>query len=223
MKKRFFGFAILFIILLLGGGCMFNRQPSMREAAQLHLEERYGGRFEFLMPWGAGPLSRDTTPMLFTRYSETEDVLIVGRRTDDGFEFRDNYLAVKFRDEMTALIRDIANEVFGESIVIYNAELQTLSPDLPGNATFEEYSRDRWSNIFARIVLTDELFDESLVDKFAEKFQETGIIAWISFWLIDEDLFKSVDPLQRPIPISLFDTHHTVNIRINDTVIPEEE
>jgi len=222
MVKRFFSVAVLFMILLLAGGCMLNRPPSMREAAQLHLEERYGGRFEFLMPFGTGQLGATTTPMLFTRYAETEDVLVVGRRTDDGFEFQDNYLAVKFRDEMTALIRGIANEVFGESIVIYNAELQTLSPDLPGNATFEEYSRDRWSNIVARIALTDELFDEALVDKFAEKFEKTGITARISFWLIDEDLFRSIDPLQRPIPISHSDINHDVSIRINRRIAEEE-
>jgi len=223
MKKRFFGFTILFAILLLGGGCMLNRPPSMREAAQLHLEERYGGRFEFLMPFGVGHLGGALTPMLFTRYSETEDVLVVGRRTDDGFVFEDNYLAVKFRDEMTALIRDIANEVFGQTIVIYNVANQALSPDLPGNATFEEYSRDRRSNIVARIVLTDELFDESLMDKFVEKFQETGIRADIRFWLIDEDLFRSIDPFQRPIPVSYFNTRDVVSMSIDSTGITREE
>lgn len=202
---------------------MFNRAPSMREAAQLYLEERYGGSFEFVMPLGAGQSSGSTTPMLFTRYSETEEVLIVGHRTDNGFVFEDNYLAVKFRDEMAALIRGIANDVFGESIVMYSVATQTLSPYLPGNATFQEYSRDKWSNIFARIALTEELFEEWLMLKFAKRFQGTGIIALIDFWLIDEDLFRFVNPLRRPIPISHFDVRDVASMSIDSTGITRQD
>ena len=198
---------------------MFNQAPSMREAAQLHLEERYGGRFEFIMPWGVGYFDRGITQMMFARESEINNVLVVGRRTDDGFAFDDNYLAIKFREEMFEFIRRIATDVFGEAIVLYSVSNHTLSPDLPANVSFEEYSTDPMSNIFANIVLTEQLISEPLINVFSQKFQKTGIFSMFNFLIINEEWFNSVDPLDINTPIAFVDTHHFATARINNTEI----
>ena len=146
----------------------------------------------------------------------------MGHRQEDGsIVFRDNYLAVRFRHEMAAFISDAANAVFGETIIFYRVSaISTLSPDLPANATFEEYSTDAESRIFADIVLREEQFEGILAEEFALKFQNAGIISIFNIYVVSDDVFRtSADISLINPPIDPIEARQVARVNSNPTEI----
>ena len=186
---------IVCTILLIVSGCMFFRTGNKRELAQNHLEQRYGGTFEFFSPFGVSYANPGVTEMLFRRESTIENILVQVRRLDDGtFEFRDNYFAVKFRQETENFIRSVASRVFNSEdiIVFYEVAKFTLSPNLSVNASFKEYITDSYSLFSATIVIPSEVYNEELSERLVIYFEEANVHGYIRLIAVNEDIFSLI-------------------------------
>jgi hypothetical protein len=194
--------AVLFAVLLGVTGCMsiFSRrddvgsgnaqqqQVGVIDAGLAHMEERYGLPFEFSSRVDGTPFGNaNVRRFLVTTPSLPDEIFVEAIATESGREFRDNFLAVKFRQDMYEKIKSVANGVFTETIVFYNVSRRALSPELPVDSTFEEYSTDLRSGIIATVVVSENLFYEPLVATFAERFLDTNISATFRFVVLDEE------------------------------------
>lgn len=177
--------AILFIIVLLGGCGLMSREPSFREAALNHLEQRYGGSFEFYRDTGSSFNHPGERRMLFRRPSSDEDIFVSARRGDDGFEISDNYVAVKYREDTINFVKSIADEIFGSSAVFYTVPNRSFSQELTAESTFEEYIVK--SPFSAFVTVSAENFDEQSVKVFATRFQEENVRATFNLMVLSAD------------------------------------
>jgi hypothetical protein len=193
MKKQILLLTFLFG-LFLTGGCvnMSNGEQSVRDAALSHLEQKYGGSFEFVSPFGASHVSPGVTEMLFKRQSSTDNILVSVNRENNDLEIRDNYLAVIYRQETTDFIKSIADELFVASVVFYEVTMFTLSPELTAESTFEEYITHIDSSIDAVVAVSSEGFNEQMVEAFAKRFQEKNIRATFNFVAIGSELLATI-------------------------------
>jgi hypothetical protein len=194
--------AILLAALLPGGyGCMQNNPvqnesaQNINDAALAYMEQRYGEKFEYVAPTGASYAQNGAIRMFVSCASLPGDIFVEVLKTDKDFQFADNYLAVKYKQQVSEAIQVAALDVFGDAFVIYEVLPQAVSPILPADSSFEEYCADPESGISARIYLPSTGFEDSLPDTFADKFQKTGIGASITLVAVDDSVFSSLSSL----------------------------
>jgi hypothetical protein len=158
--KRIIIPAVLFAALLLGGsGCMRkNPTQNINAVALAYMEQRYGEKFEYVAPWGN---SMSGTHELFVKCeSLPEQKILVQienyKKTDK--VFRDNYLAVEYREDTVAFFKNCVEQIFGEAKVFYDVATVGLSSELSANATFDEYFVDSSGFISIYIVVKASSF-----------------------------------------------------------------
>lgn len=138
---------ILVAAFLLGGaGCMNNNSlqnnRQINDVALAYMEQKYGEKFEYAAPWGD---SMSGIREFLARCDSLQDqdilVQIENYRQDDKI-FRDNYLAVKYRESTIAFFRDCAEKIFGEATIFYEVSKDGLSTDLLATATLDDFLAD---------------------------------------------------------------------------------
>ena len=172
-----------------------EKKQSLIDEALNYLEQKYNETFEYISIWGADYSNTSGTRLLTQCGSFPDAILVNCVKDEDDFIFSDNYLAVRYKQEMTEFIQSTTDVVFGRSVVFYEVLKQPLSPDLPADSSFEVYSKDEMSGIFATVVVPNETFDESLVQVLAEKICEFGISAQLSFVSLDGGMLESLDSM----------------------------
>ena len=115
---------------------------NINDVALAYMEQKYGERFEYVAPWGNSMSgTREFLAKCDSLPRQEVLVQIENYRNEDKI-FRDNYLAVKYREDTIDFILNCANQVFGETTVFYDVAKMALSPELPVNATFDDYFAD---------------------------------------------------------------------------------
>ncbi|MDE5590689.1 MAG: hypothetical protein K2J60_16375 [Acetatifactor sp.] len=142
--KHIFTVMILFVVLSLGGTGCTQKEPrqNSNDAALQYMEQKYGEKFEYVAPWGDSMTGNHE--LLVSCESLTgKDILVkISNYKSENRVFQDNYLAVKYCEETVGFLSQCANEVFGDSKIDYNVAKHALSPELPADASFEEYFAD---------------------------------------------------------------------------------
>lgn len=198
--KRILLLAILITTIVIGGtGCTFDNEPeqSVNELALEYLEEKYGEKFEYCAP--AGSSYTGTRTFLATCESFGDYRVLVqieNFRDRENMVIRDNYIAVKYADKVGEFFSQIADEEFGSSKVFYHSTGRTLPPELPNNASLEEYFSCREGVVAGLIALPESAYknDEQLsllADKISDtfSFDELSVLIMV----VDNDTFKSAD------------------------------
>ena len=198
--KRILLLAILFSTFLIGGtGCMLDNKPKqdVNDLALEYLEQKYGEKFEYAAP--AGMSYTGTRTFLATCESFGDRrilVQITNFRDEENREILDNYITVKYEEEVRKFFKSAADDIFGSSKVFYDASGRVLSPDLPSDASLEEYYNCREGMINAVIALNESDYKDSeqirlLSDKISNNFlcDELSILILV----VDNDAFKSAD------------------------------
>jgi len=182
----------IFLTLILGGsGCM-EKQQDFKTIALNYMEEKYGETFSYVSPWGSSSEQHGTKKIMVQCGSLPGDILVQGIPDGDGYIFSDNYLAVKYRQEMSNAIQSVADGVFDASRVFYEVQTQTLSADLPADASFDAYSRDAQTRAFAAVAVPESAFDQSLLERFAGDLHDTGIRATIRFLSLGDAEYEAL-------------------------------
>lgn len=183
------------LLLILLGGCvnMGKTKQSASAAAREYLEQRYGGTFTYSEPWGSFYTNGGTARMLFTSSELNADIYVEAQQKEGEYTFQDNYLAVKYQQQMADAIQAVADDCFGSAKVFYELLIQPVSPELGPDASFQEYSADVSSGAAGTVVVSAEGFDESQADLFADELSKAGLGAFLRFAAVDETQYEGID------------------------------
>lgn len=155
--KRILLLAFLISAILIGGtGCMFDNESKqdVNELALEYMEQKYGEKFEYYAPAGMSYTgTRNFLAKCETFGDKSVHVQIDDFRTENR-KFRDDYIALKYADQLFDYIEQTAKKQFDEAKVVSCwGTGNALSPDLPADATFEEYMLDPEGRLVANIVV----------------------------------------------------------------------
>ena len=149
LLKKLGGLSLAVIILLGVSGCMEINNNSqdgniqnINDAAIKYMENKYGEKFEYSEPYGNSMTG--TRELLVTCASlPNQKILVqVENYKQSNKIYRDNLIAIKFRQQTVDFIQDCADKQFGEAKVFYDVARDGLSPNLSANASFNEYLSD---------------------------------------------------------------------------------
>ena len=145
------------------------------------MEQKYGQEFVYSGPWGTSYAESTTKKMLVTPDAGNREVqiLVEATETEHGLQFRDNYLALLYEDEMQQTLEQDAEEVFGTATVFYEAATIVLSADLPADASFTQYSQ-------AVPVSQD---GPGRADDLEKELQKSGIHGLIRLVVLDQEQY----------------------------------
>lgn len=178
--------SILLVSMLTLSGCSWKKNSdgsytlgiSGSDANALaldYLEQKYGEKFEYAYPYGSS-FGSNTHELLAKCESLPGNLVFVqikNFRCEDKV-FGDNYLAVKYHDEIIEFFQDCANNVFGEANIYYDTPNTTLPSELSANTTFDEFITDvgvsqRFTVEIRKNKFTSEEQVEQLADVVSEK------------------------------------------------------
>jgi hypothetical protein len=166
MVKKLITLVIITALTLGGVGCMNSEISqsgmSRSELAIAHLEEKYGVEFEYVSPWGSTYAQGGVTKMVVVSESlPGEEIMVSVIPEGDGYIVRDNYLAVKYKEETRLFLLEKAEEIFGEAKVFYELSNSTNCETLSATLTFEEFiaSSDITVALRGYIIINEENFD----------------------------------------------------------------
>lgn len=163
MKHILLSAILIAAIMIEGTSCdIFYNEPkqNVNELALEYMEQKYGEKFEYKAPAGSSYTGNRTFLATCESFGDqTVVVQVVNYKTEER-QFRDNYLEIKYADQLYDYLSQIVNNQFGEFKLYYGTVGRPLSPDLPANATFEEYIMDPSGTINAYIVVKKSDFKD---------------------------------------------------------------
>jgi hypothetical protein len=193
--------AILFAVLLLGGyGCMQNdpvrNEPArnINDAALSYMEQKYGEEFEYAAPWGNSMSGTHELIVSCASLPGQEIVVQIENYKRDDKVFRDNYLAVKYRQQTADFVNDCAVEVFGRATIFYEAANDGLSSSLPADASFDEFLADTRVPLGVMIeVKASDLSSREQAEKVAKLIAERSAGFYLTLVAVDDDVYGALD------------------------------
>jgi hypothetical protein len=190
--------ALYLVVTILTGmsGCMIknNNSKGLNELAVEYMEQKYGEKFEsFARPGGSLNNNHDLYVRCESLPNQNISVQVENYRYEDKV-FRDNYLAVKYYDDTLGFLNGCAKQVFGEAIVFYDIDPQTLSPELSADATFEEYLADTRVplNILLEVKMSSFVSEDQVV-QLANLVSVNGTEYSLSVVFVDDDKYGIYD------------------------------
>ena len=200
-KKIFFAVILLTAVIVGGTGCMRTKQiitnepkSNANELALAYMEEKYGESFTFLAPWGNS--MSGNREILVTCESLPEEQILVqveNYKTDEAI-YRDNYLAVKYQDEVIDFFKTTAAEFFGDINVFYTPSKQCVSADLPEDAAFTAFYADASTIIPVMLEISASRFsDASAIESYLNTISDTQGEISVSFVIVEDEVFGSLD------------------------------
>ena len=163
-------------------------------ASLTYLENKYGEKFEYAYPWG---MSYTGTHRFLTTCGSLPDQYVLVQAdnfTQEDRVFSDNYLAEKYYSESIGFFHECALNVFSEAIIYYDVAKEGLSPDLPANASFEEFIAD--TRVFLVIMMevkgSDFISEEQGV-KVAELIDAAGPDFYLTIVGVSDDEYSTFD------------------------------
>jgi len=171
-----------------------EKQQNVNDAALAYMEQKYGEKFEYVGSWGVSYANRGMQQHLVKSEVFPDDILVDSIKSENGYAFKDNYLAVKYKQQMTETIKSSADDAFDDTKVFYRVPTHTLS--LPTDTSFEQYSTDDDTAVSVAIAVPFSRFDKPLLGNFIKIFCEKDIGITISFVALEEDVYYSLSDTQ---------------------------
>ena len=196
MRKKLIIIFTLSLILLCG--CSDKQKLSV-DACLRYMEDKYGMKFAFVEPYDNFQPTASSLQIYARTDAYPSKVLVVEERVDDEFLFHDNFVAIKYEQEVQAILNGIADEVFDECRVIYDANgYDGFLPDRFGaDTTLDEYITERKSNISVTILVPPEhgtYNKDSEIMAVYDKCCRSGLICAIEvYYANDRSLYETIN------------------------------
>ena len=157
-----------------------NKRQNINVLALEYMEQKYGETFEYSGPFGDSMSGTHDLLVKCASFPDQNILVEIENYKCDNKLFLDNYLAVKYREDTIDFLLNCANQVFGEATIFYNVDYQALSPELPVDATFNEFLADTRVplKIDVEVKATDFVSKEQ-----AEQTSELMSVKGTRFWL----------------------------------------
>lgn len=149
-------------VLSLGKTAFAQKEPrqNSNDSALEYMEQKYGEKFEYVAPWGDSMTGNHELIVSCESLAGKDIIVKISNYRSENRVYQDNYVAVKYCEEFVEFLSQCANEVFGDSKVDYRVAKRALSPELPADASFEEYLADEKGSISACIAVKASSFTE---------------------------------------------------------------
>ncbi len=147
-------------VLSLGKTVFAQKEPrqNVNDSALEYMEQKYGEKFEYVAPWGDSMTGNHELIVSCESLAGKKIIVKVSNYRSEDRVYQDNYVAVKYCEEFVEFLSQCANEVFGDSKIDYRVAKRALSPELPADASFEEYLADESGFISACIAVKASSF-----------------------------------------------------------------
>lgn len=188
--------ALLLIVCVMIGvsGCMGKKD--VNEAALEQMERRYGEKFTYEGPYGNS--MGGTRQFMASCESLDGLVLVEAENFRKGpVTYRDNYLAVQYREETEEFFRACAGEEFGEVKVSYAVRRIALSGDLAADASFEQYLAEGGVPLSVYIGVKESAYSsEEQIRRMAERIGASGAEFYMSLLVLEDGAFAALEALE---------------------------
>lgn len=140
---------------------MFDNKPkqNVNELALEYLEQKYGEKFEYKAPRG---MSYTGSCAISASCQSLGDELVYVRidnyNDDDKRVFHDNYIAVKYHNEISLFFENCGKSVFSSVRVFYDTSEYPFSSDLQANASVEQLLNIKEAQFVVRLAVKESEF-----------------------------------------------------------------
>lgn len=168
--------------------------PSVTEQALVYMEEKYGEVFTFAAPWGDS--TRGTREILVTCESIPGQRILVqveNFREEDKI-FRDNYLAVKYREQTVEFFRSCAGDFYTDVNIHYDVRPDGQSGELSAQASFEEVMADSRTDLVVLMELrAGEFTGPEHLEEIAARIGKLCRKVSLSVIVVEDGVFGTLD------------------------------
>lgn len=159
------------------------------------MEQKYGIKFEYRYPFGDS-LS-GTKNFLVTAEGYREDELvavhIVNFKSDDRI-VKDNFLTVKYHDDIVNYLTETAKNIFGDVKVNYWTNRVAVSEDVPADASFEEWLRGAKAVISFQVAVCESGYQgRNQIEELAKVWADSGLYFGAHVAVADADSYAAMD------------------------------
>ncbi len=170
-------------------------EPSAAQLALTYMEQKYGEPFTYVSPWGN---TLTGTYQCIASCASLPDAQVVVQvenvRTPEQRVFCDNFPAVKYGRQTVDFLQSCADETFGRARVHYEVAAEALSPDLPGDVSFEDYLADTRVPLVVMVeVSAGDFAGRDQAQQLAEKIAAAGPHFFLTVAVVPDDTYGSYD------------------------------
>ena len=186
---------------------MEKNSKNINDLAIEYMEQKYAEKFEYSKPYGNSMAG--TREFFITCASlQNQQILVqIENCFKDNKIFRDNYSAVKYKNECIEFLQKCAADIFGNATIFYEVANNGLSSELPANATFNEFLADTRVPLIVMIEVSESSFtNEEQVSKVGELIAVNGTDFILSVVVVEDDKYGSFnhETLNNQISLNLF-------------------
>jgi hypothetical protein len=201
MTKKVMIAAIFLAAILVGGtGCMLNRIMNAGNTQQINqqaislLEQKYAEVFTYAAPCGNSMTGTREFFVTCDSFPGQRILVQIENSRENNRVVRDNYLAVKYREETVAFVKACMGAACPDVNVYYEVPLDGMSEELGAATTFEEFLADDQ----AQMVVMVELKNGSCAGKLAieesiRKINETCKNMVLTIVVVEDEVFGTLD------------------------------
>ena len=158
---------LLSTIILIGVCGCIKPENNYIDRMVNHLNEKYDDKFEYSSEFGGGAGANYKKILCSSKNYPDEEVCVFLEIDENGNEIiEDNYLSVKYKEQVVELIDQILTDNFGvEYKMYYEVDKYGFPKNSTNNTTFEEYISDPASCIgFVAIISSEYEVDRKVVE-----------------------------------------------------------
>lgn len=172
---------------------MGEDNKTINELALEYMEKKYGEPFEYAGPYGDS--TSGTHKLFATCGSLPEQVFIeIENYRKENKIFRDNYIAVKYKQEMADYLRNCAVSVFGGATVFYEVINEALPESIPADASFEVYLAESDVPVTVDIEINEKDYsDPAQIQKLAEIMADSGLQYHLTLVISSDERYGAAD------------------------------
>lgn len=206
MKRAILAAIMAAVIIIGGAGCMKDlntnkipdisteKKPGVDVIALEYMEQKYGEEFVYASAWGAKYTG--TYSMMTTCASLKDERVLVQAENykSEDCVIKDNYIAVKYKQETVAFLRDCAEAAFASAEIHYDVREASLSPELSVDATLEDFLSGGGVPLVVMVEVRESDYQsEEQIEKVSKLIAESGAEFHLTIAVVKDELYGTFD------------------------------
>lgn len=186
-------------ILMIGVcGCMKKSNLSV-DACLNYMKSKYGEEFTYIEPYDESqPTSKTLKIFVESERFPGAKILVIEENVENNIVWHDNYVAVKYEEDVAELFNAIATDVYGECRILYFVDdFFYLSDSFDNETSFTEYTSKQSSNISVSVLLPpdhDYAQKEQELQLVYQKLCENSMVCTVNvFYVNNQDKYNALE------------------------------